>query len=264
MDKSSKYYPDGIRGIEYINGIMKVIGVDCKGKYIFIKVQDANNNIYYIYNHLGMEGKWLKQRKWLNTGNSHSNLWITIGHNLNGNIFENVFDFYFDDVRHYGKFEILSEDQYINKLNGIGPDMLSDDVSFEIYYNKVQDIMSRTKTLNLAEFLLKQNYFSGVGNYLKSEILYQAKLNPFRNISSLNQNEIYAMYSKSIELINQAYNMGGMTIKSFINPFGNINGGFIPMIYGKSIDPYSNNIESSNKKGNTKTRMTYWVPSIQI
>lgn len=133
---------------------------------------------------------------------------------------------------------------------------------------KMRSIISRTKTLNIADFLLKQNYFSGVGNYLKSEILYHSRLNPFRNISSLSDNDIYVLYIKSIEIIKQEYDMGGMTIKSFINPFGvdgsngPSNGGFIPMIYGKTTDPYMNEVKSSNNDG--KSRRTYLVSSIQI
>ena len=259
LDRSSKYYPDGIPGIYVINSLFtKVIEVNCKGKYIFIKLSDEEGNIYYIYNHLGMEGRWGLEKK------AHSNVWMKMADKQNNGIYKNVFDFYFDDMRHYGKFEILNADQYNNKINGIGPDLLSDNISWEEYSNKMTGIIARTKTLNVAEFLLKQNYFSGVGNYLKSEILYHACINPFRNISTLSEQDIYILYVKSLELIKNAYEMGGMTIKSFINPFGNKKGGFIPSIYGRTTDPYMNKVESSNKKGNTTTRMTYWVPLIQV
>ena len=79
---------------------MKVVDVNCKGKYIFIKIQDEDCNTHYIYNHLGMEGKLGFKKK------KHSNVWIKVVDDLHEGRYKNVFDFYFDDMRHYGKFDL--------------------------------------------------------------------------------------------------------------------------------------------------------------
>jgi formamidopyrimidine-DNA glycosylase len=37
----------------------------------------------------------------------------------------------------------------------------------------------------LPEILMDQKMFSGIGNYIKSECLYRAKLNPHRTVNSI-------------------------------------------------------------------------------
>lgn len=257
IDRNSKFVSNGIPGMNYFEGPVKVLDVTNKGKYIFIQIyNEKTEEIYYIYNHLNMEGKWILER------GAHSNLWMIIGDNKNkNNIFEKTFELFFNDTRKFGKFEIITVDEYNNKITkDIGPDLLNEVVTWEQYYNKFKDITSRTRTMDIAAFLLQQKYFSGIGNYLKSEVLYHARINPFRKLSTLTDNEIYNVYTKSLQLIKLAYYQGGMTIKSFVNPFNNNNGGFRPSVYGQLHDPNGYTVVISEQKD----RSTHWVEELQI
>ena len=281
IDISSKYYKYELTGMKHIKNIqtLRIDDIICKGKQIFfvlindqILYDDYNNiyenyNKYYINSTLALEGYWSLQKQWVkSTGNSHSNLWITLGDKQN-NKYENIFNLYFDDSRHHGNIRILNEQEYTNKINkDIGPDLLNEEVEWDLYYTKVKNIMDRTRTLTLEDFLLKQNYFSGIGNYLKSDILYLSRLNPYRNIKSLKDMEKYELYTKSILIIHEAYNLGGMTIKSFKNPFNkdnNYKGGYIPYVYGKIYDTNGYKILKTNGQNDTK-RTTYWVQQLQL
>ena len=167
-DIHSKYRPKGIPGIKLINTSypLQIIDVFCRGKQIFLCLQDDNNK-YYINSTLGMEGHWILGRNDPNnikSNSNHSNLWLKIGDKLYKNeydnlIFETVLELYFNDSRHFGNFRILTENQHKNKITkDVGQDLLNDNINWEDYYPKIKQIMSRTKKLNISEFLLKQSY----------------------------------------------------------------------------------------------------------
>lgn len=275
-DYNSKFFKKGgIEGITLINSLFPIYISDvfCKGKHIYICLQKDNIK-YYIYNHLNMEGHWRLDRKWRENGEitMHSNLWMKVGSQQSDKeLFADIFDIFFDDSRKFGKFAILTESEYQNRIkNELGPDLLNENVPWDLYHKRIKDIMSRVRTKNIADYLLDQKYFCGIGNYLKSEILYHARINPFRLLSSLNDQEIYALYLKSIEIIQLAYQQGGMTIKTYKNPFlennngeNNDNGGFIPCVYGRKLDDYDNQVIAGKSKQKKTDRTTYWVPTLQ-
>ena len=234
--------------------------VICKGKQIFFILIDKNGTKYYMNSTLGMEGKWLLERRWIeSSGKTHSNLWL----NIYDDVSKNIFKLYYDDVRHGGNIRFLDENEYNNKITKeIGPDLLSENIEWNDYYNKVKNIMSRVSKLTLDKFLLDQKYFSGIGNYLKSDILYLARINPHKKLTDISDKEIYNMYYYSINIIKESYNKGGMTIKTFVNPNNKSDGGYIPYVYSRTHDNNGYIVHKSNG-ANNKHRTTYWVPELQ-
>ena len=64
---------------------------------------------------------------------------------------------------------------------------------------------------------MNQSYLSGIGNYLKSEILYQSKISPYRKLESLNENDIEILYKNIIKISNDSLKAGGATIRNYSN-----------------------------------------------
>lgn len=228
--------------LDILRSNMTIENIFNKGKCIFIKLTDQYGSLY-IYNHLNMTGKWITD-----TNSNHIKLSITTDKTT----------IYFDDVRSFGKFEVMSEQNYINKINQIGPDLLNEIVSWEQYYAIYKQATTRSN-MDVAKFLLEQKYLSGIGNYLKSEILYNSRINPSLGIKELNDTQIYTLYYISIYMIRYAYQCGGMTIQDFVNPFSNGNGGFKPYVYNQPYDPCGNKVVKITQS----TRTTHWVPVIQ-
>ncbi len=261
-DTKSKYR-DGMTMYDVLSKHLpiRIEDVTCKGKQIFFKlnseymVEDEHYTCnFYINCTLGMEGRWIE------TPTKHSNLWFELGDIIKGKnvkivIFED--NLYFDDSRHFGNITILSESGYADKLKSIGPDLLSDDIKVEEWLSKAKN--PRIKNKQICDYLMEQKYFSGIGNYLKSEVLYAAKIKPDRIMSNLSDVELITILECAKHKIKESYQSNGLTIRSYISPNGEL-GTFERSVYGKETDPDGNDVVQTVFKDK---RTTHWVPSIQ-
>ena len=112
----------------------------------------------------------------------------------------------------------------------------------------------RIKNKQICGFLLEQKYFSGIGNFLRSEIVYTAKIRPDKILSNLSDFEKGELYDVSLKVILEAYLTQG------------ISGGYFPKgtfklkCYNRNFDPYGNIVVKEYFKDK---RSMYWVPEIQ-
>ena len=136
----------------------------------------------------------------------------------------------------------------------MAPDITDDKTTFKILLERVNNLSKSQQNQLLEDIIMKQKIiFSGIGNYLKAEILYDAKINPLRKVKSLDVDEwfkIYKSIKKIIKKMLKALNSN--------NPDKYMNS---MKIYRRKIDPFGNIIKTHK----TKTgRTTYYVPQIQI
>ena len=261
-DKSR--YRDGLNFYDTLIPYLpiRVDKMTCKGKQIFFHLV-RNYTVYdesceckfYINITLGMEGRFIWEK------DVHSNLWFELGDtNEKDKIRINILDsvLYFDDSRHFGNVNIMNENGYEEKLSSIGPDLLTDDISNKEWLSKARN--GRIKKKQICDYLMEQKYFSGIGNYLKAEILYAAKIKPDRTMGELSDDELLTILECSKNKIRESYQSNGLTIRSYIAPDGS-KGNFERVVYGKERDPYGNEVVRNVFKDG---RTTHWVPEIQI
>lgn len=256
-DQSSKYYPSGPDQYDNLKDYFpaRVERVFCKGKQIFFQlISIQSEDRFYFNSGLGMSGGWIIKK------GKYSNLWLNFGDvSQVGDLQVLVpsLKIYFDDKRHFGNFTIIwGETALKHRLAQIGPDLLTDEVTLPVW----NQILDRHKRCSLVSLLMNQSYISGIGNYLKAEILYRAKLKPDRKISSLSTNEKHDLWKHSLETIRESYQANGLTIKDYQDPLGR-KGSFQIQIYGKTHDPVGNPVRKDKFSDN---RTTHWVPALQI
>ncbi len=269
-DSTSKY-SEGLSG--YDNLILPYLpltieNVTCKGKQIFfhlikILLIDEQSHIYRVYlnSTLGMEGKWVWK------SDTHSNFWLTVGDSVVDALGSDRLPIslivryqvvYFDDVRHYGNLTLKNEQGYQDKLTEIGPDLLTEEVAFPTWLDKARH--KRIENKQICDFLMDQKYFSGIGNYLKAEVLYKAKIRPDRILGDLTDDDLKRILMHSMTIIRLSYSYGGLTIKSYWDPDGN-KGRYPREVYEKETDLLGNPVIKSKFKDG---RTTHWVPTVQI
>ena len=113
----------------------------------------------------------------------------------------------------------------------------------------------------LSKILMDQTVVSGIGNYLKSEILYASRLNPHRQIENLSHEELETLYQESRRIITESYQSQGMSKRNYIDYEGKKGSfEFKLKVYGKKKDPKGNDIIREKTKDG---RSTYWVPKLQ-
>ena len=255
-DKSRYYKTNGFPGMNNLelNSVIQTITV--KGKRIIFHFKTPSGKDIYLLSFLGMEGHWL-----IKPG-KHSGIQMVFKtlKRYNKTILSMSTKLYYDDSRHFGRLEVFDSQENLNAFldKTVGPDLLNETIPFEQYKKVITSKRIRNK--QIVEFLMNQKYFSGIGNYLKSEVLYASKLSPQRLLQSLSQDDIERLFSNSIRILNESYQKGGLTIATYTDVEGNF-GTFETKVYSKSTSPEGYSIRQDTFKDK---RTTFWVSEIQV
>jgi len=205
------------------------------GKNTFIKL---NKKLYYRY-HLGMTGSWINSYK------KHCHLKISTYNST----------LYFVDVRKFGKHNIINQ-QDIKELYKSEFDMLNKNYNYILHLKHLKSKIKSNK--NICTVLMDQQKFPGIGNYIKSEVLFASKIHPDTNWGQLKHKEIQNILLNAEKIIKKSYVNGGAELKDFKNPL--YNSMFELYVYGKENDPYGNEV---SKKKTKDQRRTWWSPAVQ-
>ena len=94
-------------------------------------------------------------------------------------------------------------------LSKLGPDVLAKEVDENAILGRITD--RRFARRQLHALLLDQSFVAGLGNYLRSEILFLARLHPGRRAGELTAAEASALAHCILSVSKQAYRTGGIT-----------------------------------------------------
>ncbi len=184
---------------------------------------------------------------------------------------------YFDQ-RHFSKFKIVDAAGLRNKLQKIGVDILKAS-SGRINITKLaEDIKIYFPKLSIAAALMQQKIISGIGNKMKSEILYRAKIYPGKKVSLISAEIITKILRIGIKLAEIYYKIqkrksyfrmpAGREEENIDNNIDNINNKNIihkfyikdddeyTMIYAKKVDKYGNKVATKTFEDG---RTTYFI-----
>ena len=105
----------------------------------------------------------------------------------------------FTDFRNFGTLTFTNDPQILDyELNKLAPDITDKTTTFKIIYERVNDLTLSQKKQRLEDIIIDQRIIvSGIGNYLKAEILYDAKINPLRKVNNLSKDEWLTIYNST-------------------------------------------------------------------
>jgi formamidopyrimidine-DNA glycosylase len=223
---------------------LTVDSVNCKGKFIYWKFSDE----WVVFNTLGMSGTWrfgnLKSLKGV-----HFTLEFSDGTQA-----------HYRDTRRFGTFKFFqtnSEAELQTKLSKIGPDMLSESVSDEFFIERLR----KKNHWNICKAIMNQQVVSGVGNYIKAEALYKARINPHAKVEDLSDDNLKDLNKQIKSVIYSSFANRGATFRDYVMPDGDVGTyAFQFEVYSKSSDPYMNRVV---REETPDKRTTHWVPEIQ-
>ncbi len=98
----------------------------------------------------------------------------------------------------------------------LGPDLLADDFG-PADEAEIAARLGRDPAQPLGAAIMDQTVMAGIGNILKSEILFDAHLNPLRPAGDLSADERHLLIERSRHYLRRAYETGGF-IKVFLPP----------------------------------------------
>ena len=177
----------------------KIKAIIRRGKYGLIIL--SNDKI--IIFHLGMTGLFKIAFKSIDR-NIHDHLMIE---------FNKKVCLTYNDVRKFGYIQLTKKPFDIFNLKNLGYEPFISLYYSDFLFNKIK---KRTGTVK--DILLDQKFICGIGNIYASEILFKAKIIPFKRGVKLNKNEFFNLLKVIENILNTAIKQGGSSIKNYANP----------------------------------------------
>ncbi|MEQ8525619.1 endonuclease VIII [Gracilimonas sp.] len=174
---------------------LKINSVTPRGKAI---ITSFENNLS-LYSHNQLYGKWMISENG-DEPDTNRSLRVAI-HTHDKSAF----------LYSASEIEILDDGEvenhsYIKKL---GPDVVHPGTTYEEVLERY--ISSTFKNRKLSTLLLDQGFLSGLGNYLRSEILFCSGVDPDFRPKDCSEEQIEALARNSLDLSRRSYKTGGLT-----------------------------------------------------
>ena len=251
---------------------LKLLRAESKGKFIYLSFEN-NFTKFTLYCTLGLSGGWTFKKKdsdkyvfpdimeFLNVKDIEQYRDKSLDH-LN---IEFVFDkgsLFFFDTLSYGTISISSDEKKLEKkLGELGPDIMDIDTSFKIFSEQIKK--QEKKKIGLV--LVNQKLISGIGNYLRADILWVAKISPHRLVKDLTNLELKKIYQAARDLTWIDYDKKkgkklNIISKNATHPHDYEREFFV---YSEDEDIDGNKVKKEELYEGSQKRMIYWVPSVQ-
>ena len=167
---------------------------------------------------------------------------------------------YFNDLRKFGWNRVVKTS---NAEKILGPENFgAEPFTPEFTEKYLKKICSKSKK-SIKDVLIDQRKISGIGNIYSSEILFYAKINPFKSANSLTDNEISRLKKATEKALKLGIEHGGSSDSTFVNVEGK-KGKYLNIVkvYGRK----GQKCKGCKGKVITKKsggRTTYWCPMCQ-
>lgn len=245
---------------------LKVLNVANKGKFLYILL----SNNFIILSTLGLSGGWVFKNKtfhfpllvdylrnydisqYKKNALRHLNVEFQLDH---GSI-------YYFDVLSFGTMKVItSKENLEKKLNSISTNIM--DISFYDFQKQIMQTKNQLKPIG--NVLMNQKVISGIGNYLRADILWLSHISPFRTISTITLRDLKKIYENAILLTWGEYDKDIALKKHLIKENSKlpIDYGRTFFIYRQTHDIYGNPVIKELLYEGSQKRFIYWVKKIQ-
>ena len=238
---SGRYVKNELTGLDTIKSLLplRVVGVGVHGKFSYAILENET----FAWFTMGMTGCWTKEN------NKHARVKFSFG----------GFDTYFTDMRNFGTVKFVrGKHKMIEKLESLGHDLIAEDMDNEEFVIRMQ---AKSKW-QLCKALMDQTIIAGVGNYIKADSLWLAKLSPKKLVGDCTDEELINLKDCVRRIMLESFKSGGATIRTYKNIDGEEGEyGSRFLVYGRKEDPDGNPVVRETFSDN---RTTHWCPSVQL
>lgn len=178
----------------------QVTAVEARGKAVLVFFSALDDDgPWCVYSHNQLYGKWRIGRPDREPRSNRQLRFAVIGEKKAARLYSA------SDIRLVRPHE-LDEIGYLSRL---GPDPLNQAVSVSDLLVIFEDKRFRGRALG--GLLLDQGFVAGIGNYLRSEILFEARLAPGKRPRDLDQPARRRLATAIVTLVFRAYELRGIT-----------------------------------------------------
>ncbi|MGG1632429.1 DNA-formamidopyrimidine glycosylase [Rossellomorea sp. NRS-1567] len=232
---------------EFVHSLkgQEILEMRRRGKFLIFYLNDVA-----LVSHLRMEGKYnLSESRDPIEKHTHVIFHFTDNTELR-----------YRDVRKFGTMHLFRKGEELLHLPllQLGPEPFQS----EFTPGYLAEKLSRTERIVKAT-LLDQTVLVGLGNIYVDEALFRAGIHPDRKSKSLSPEEIERLYKEIIHTLTEAVEMGGSTIRSYVNSQGQMG------MFQQNLFVYSRKEEPCRKCGTpiekkvSAGRGTHYCPDCQ-
>ena len=173
----------------------RVMAVETRGKAMLTHF----DNDLTLYSHNQLYGKWVVAKRGRLPKTNRS---LRVGLHTERH---SVILFSASEVQVLER-RLLGEHPFLRKL---GPDVLDASLTWRQIADRLNEPAFSGRSL--VALYLDQGFLAGVGNYMRSEILFEAGLNPFQKAKSLSRGERGRLARATLLISERAYEGAGVT-----------------------------------------------------
>lgn len=112
------------------------------------------------------------------------------------------------DLRKFAKVELKRTKELKEELKALGPDPL--EIDFKEFKKRILGKKGKIK-----QVLMDQEIISGVGNIYSDEALFEAKINPFKDVAKLKEDDLKRIFQALRKVLKKAIELRGESISDF-------------------------------------------------
>ena len=193
----------------------KIIKINRFSKYLIFNLSNES----YCLLHLGMSGTVHLISKGKKDIITNSSFYHSPNLPKKHNHVEIIFDdlkFIYNDPRRFGFFEIILNSNLLKKrFANLGPEPFQSKFNLNYVFS-----FFKKKKKNIKNFLIDQNFVSGIGNIYASEILFLTRISPNKKAHFLKKENCKKIIISSKKVLLDAIRKGGSSIRNFKNVTG--------------------------------------------
>jgi len=240
---------------------LQIVDIQSKGKFMYILFE----NNWMLFVTLGLTGGWVSKKnnifyfplaaEYIGSKDVDKYKKNALNHLNVEFILDGTTTIYFYDMLSFGTLKIVEDPQELTKkLKSLSYDIIDMETRYDLFKSQ----LNKKKKKEIGIVLIDQKVISGIGNYLRSDILWMSKISPFRLVKDLSEKERKEIYKNAKLLTSGNYHGTAKGKKKLPADFG-INF----FVYMQKKDIYDNPVCKELLYEGSQRRYIYWVKEIQ-
>lgn len=248
---------------------LKIKSIETKGKFLYFEFENG----MYLFSTLGLSGGWVFEHnnkmqfghllKYIEKERLDQYHKSALNH-LNVEFKTPDGSLFYYDTLSFGTLKVVTSDHEVEKkLKTLGPDITKETTTLSIFKSQMEKANPEKP---IGVILMNQRIISGMGNYLRADVLWLSKISPFRKMKDLTPNELKKLWLNSRLLTWSKYDYKQGQQLGFIEA----NHPKIPedyerefYVYNQSTDPQGRAVKKEELYEGSQKRFIYWVPEVQ-
>ena len=230
---------------------LRLLDVGNKGKALFLLFEGG----WVIIAKLGMAGWFYRptDKPWFEPRPN-------IVFDFQGSSSSSISQLFYSDFRNFGTLTFTQNMMTVlTEYNSIAEDIFSEKATWHHLESLIKALQATHPRMTIDTLLMDQQLLvSGIGNIIKSELLYDARISPRRTLVSLRPTEWQTILTaarrfakRTLAILEHAGQSAQQDYSAYVS---------IRQVYNKTHDKLNNKVAQYMSADGRKT---YWVPAIQ-